>query len=290
MIHYLPPTLGSHFDGFQDLAILAEDARELFSNRLEVDFSRCAVFDPNMAAPLAAVLAEIADRFNTIEIVRVPMVIERILRKNRFLVMYGYSPIEEETPTTIPLRRIQLSDEGLFAEYIQQHISGKGIPSISDALGRVLRQSIFEVFQNAVIHSQSRLGVFVCGQFLPLDQRLQLTLADAGVGIHANVQKFLGREISSADALRWVLEAGNTTKIGAQPGGVGLKFVKEFISANRGKLQIVSHRGYYEFCDGKDNFQDFTADFPGTTVNMQINTADTNAYGSKSEISPNDIF
>jgi len=290
MIHYLPPNLLGNFRGFEDLAILAEDARELFSNRLEVDFSRCASFDPNMAAPLGAVLADIADRFNTIEIVGVPMVIERILRKNRFLVMYGYSPIEEETSTTIPLRRIQLSDEGLFAEYIQQHIGGKGIPSISDALGRVLRQSIFEVFQNAVIHSQSRLGVFVCGQFLPLEQRLQLTVADAGIGIQANVRQFLGREVSAPDALRWVLEAGNTTKIGAQPGGVGLKFLKEFISLNRGKLQIASGRGYYGFSDNDETFSGLTGDFPGTTVNLQINSADTNAYGSKYEISPDDIF
>lgn len=290
MIHYLPPILAGNFKGFEDLAILAEDAGELFSNRLEIDFSRCSFFDLNMAAPLAAVLAGVADRFNTIEIVRVPIVIERILRKNRFLVMYGYGAIEEETSTTIPLRRIQLSDEGLFAEYIQQHIGGKGIPSISDALGRVLRQSIFEVFQNAVIHSQSRLGVFVCGQFLPLEQRLQLTLADAGVGIHANVQEFLGREISSPDALRWVLEAGNTTKIGAQPGGVGLKFLKEFISLNRGKLQMASHRGHYESSEDKDQFDNLSAHFPGTTVNMQINTADTNAYGPKSAISPTDIF
>ena len=59
MIHYLPPNLLGNFRGFEDLAILAEDARELFSNRLEVDFSRCASFDPNMAAPLGAVLADI---------------------------------------------------------------------------------------------------------------------------------------------------------------------------------------------------------------------------------------
>lgn len=59
MIHYLATIRGGQ-DGFEHLAALAVEAKALFADRLEVDFSRCGFFDANMAAPLAAILAGIA--------------------------------------------------------------------------------------------------------------------------------------------------------------------------------------------------------------------------------------
>jgi hypothetical protein len=132
--------------------------------------------------------------------------------------------------------------------------------------------------------------VFVCGQFYPQLQRLDLTVADAGVGIRSNVRRHLGQNISSVEAIRWALQAGNTTKTGSQPGGVGLKFLTDFIELNAGKIQIVSRFGLYECNKGADGFLKLTGDFPGTVVNLEINTADTKAYKLRSEILPKDIF
>lgn len=289
MIHYLP-TIRSEKDGFERIADLAVDAAELFSGTLELDFSRCGFFDANMAAPLSAVLTRIADGFNTIELVKVPPAIARVLRKNRFLVGFGYKPIEDVNNTTLPYIRMQLSDEGRFADYLKRHMNGKGIPQMSEALGRVFKQSIFEIFQNAVIHSDSHLGIFVCGQFYPQLQRLDVTIADAGVGIRTNVRRYLGNKISSKGAIRWALQAQNTTKTGNQPGGVGLKFLKDFIALNSGKIHIASRYGFYEYADGEESFEKMEFDFPGTTVNLEINTGDSSSYCLDSEISPDDIF
>lgn len=288
MIHYLP-TINSEQEGFGHLAALATEARELFSDRLEVDFSRCGFFDANMAAPLAGVLARIADKFNAVEIVRVPQRIETILRKNRFLVDYGYGPLEDVNRTTLPFRRIQRSNEGQFADYLERHMNGKGIPRMSKGLAAVFKQSIYEVFQNAVIHSNSRFGIFVCGQFYPQVQRLDLTIADAGIGIRNNVRR-LWPKISSVEAIRWALAEGNTTKTGRQPGGIGLKVLKDFVSLNKGKIQIASRFGYYEFKKDNDSFAKLAADFRGTAVNLEINTGDTQTYQLHSEVSPDNIF
>jgi signal transduction histidine kinase len=236
------------------------------------------------------VLAGIADNLNTIEIVNVPLAIERILRKNRFLVYYSYPALEDTNRTTIPFRRVQLADKGRFEDYLQTHLKGKGIPSMSAGLGRVFKQSIFEVFQNAVTHSKSRLGVFVCGQFYPNLQRVDLTIADAGVGIRTNVRNYLKRKVSSVAAIRWALEKGNTTKTGAQPGGVGLKFLRDFVLRNEGKIQIASRQGFYEFHDGQDDFIKIESDFPGTVVNLEINTGDTKSYRLVEEVWSSDIF
>lgn len=290
MIHYLP-TVKSEKDGFDQLAELAADANDLYNDRLELSFSRCVFFDANMAAPLAGVLARIAaDRFNRVEIVEVPSAIEKILCKNHFLVSYGYKPVKDVNQTTLPYARMQLSDEGLFAGYLKRYMNGKGIPRMSEAMGKRFRQSVFEVFQNAVIHSESKVGLFICGQFYPTWQRLDLTIADAGIGIRTSVRRQLGPKVTSVEAIRWALQEGNTTKSRGQPGGVGLKFLKDFIELNKGKIQIVSRYGFYEYHEGSETFLKLNGDFPGTAVNLEINTGDTNAYQLSSEISPDNVF
>lgn len=170
-------------------------------------------------------------------------------------------------------------------------MNGKGIPKMTPALEKTFRQSIFEIFQNCVSHSDSMLGIFVCGQYYPYNKRLDLTISDAGVGIRTNVRRHLrNNKLSSNDAILWALKEGHTTKTGSQPGGMGLKLLKDFIELNDGKIQIASRQGYYEFSGGNEIFKKLIADLPGTTINLEINTSDTHAYGLSSETTPDNIF
>ena len=289
MIYYLP-TINSNQEGYEYLAELAKATHSLFADRLELNFSRVGFFDANMAAPLGAVLARIADDLNSVEIVDVPPLIERILRKNRFLTQYRYEPLDDSNRTTMPFRRLQLSDEGLFEEYVKRELRGKGIPRMSEGLGKVFKKKVFEVYQNAVIHSESALGIFVCGQFFPQKRRLDLTITDAGIGIRESVRRFLGVKISSVGAIRWALQEGHTTKKGSQPGGLGLKFLHEFVQLNKGRIQIASRFGFYEFHKGKETFEKMAADLPGTSVTIEINTGDTAEYCLASEVTPENVF
>lgn len=290
MIHYLPTTRSSQA-GYESIAELAKATAKLRASRLELDFSRVAFFDANMAAPLGAVLAGVANRFNTVEIVNVPVLIERILRKNGFLTQYRYQPLEDTNRTTIPFRRLLRSDEGLFEEYLQRHLKGKGIPRMTDGLGKVFKQKLFEIFQNAVIHSESEIGIFVCGQFFPQKQKLDLTIADAGIGIRDAVRRYFNDpKIASVPAIRWALQEGNTTKTGKQPGGLGLKFLHDFARLNKGCIHIVSRFGFYEFDAGNESFKKMAGDYPGTVVTLEVNTADTSAYCLASETAHEGIF
>lgn len=290
MIHYLP-TIRSNQNGYNSLAELAKATAKLIADRLELDFSRVSFFDANMAAPLGAVLATIADRFNAVEIVNLPSIVEGILRKNGFLTQFRYLPLDDNYRTTIPYKRLQQSDEGLFEEYLQRHLKGKGIPSMTEGMGKVFKQKIFEVFQNAVIHSDSELGIFVCGQFFPQKQKLDLTIADAGIGIRDNVRRYFNDDkIASVPAIRWALQEGHTTKKGKQPGGLGLKFLHDFARLNKGRIHIVSRFGFYEFNAGQESFAKLENDFRGTTVTLEVNTSDTSAYCLASEASRDGIF
>lgn len=86
------------------------------------------------------------------------------------------------------------------------------------------------------------------------------------------------------------MEGRNTTKVGWIPGGLGLKLLREFIIMNKGKIQIVSDKGYWELSGGKISTKTFPEPFHGTTVNIEINTSDTSSYCLSSEIQPEDIF
>ncbi len=283
MKYYLP-TIRSDKKGFTELAKLKDELGNSIDNELIIDFSRCSFFDANMAASLKAVLAIVADDSKKVVINGLPQAIKNILSKNHFLNEYGYSSIQDINQTTLPYQCFQPSDSRLFANYLNEHLAGKGIPGMSSGLEKKFRQSIFEVFENCATHSKSNLGIFVCGQSFPQLNRLDLTISDAGVGIRTNVRRVFDKKASSVEAIRWAMKEGHTTKTGSQPGGFGLALLQSFIEHNEGKIQIVSRQGYYEFSKRKPTFEKLDADFPGTTINFEINTNDNNSYCLSSEI------
>ena len=289
MIHYLP-TVHSNRQGFESIGALAKAAEGLFADRLQLNMSRVSFFDANMAAPLGAILAQVADKFNIVEIVAVPDKVEQVLRKNRFLTNYWYESLDDSDRITMPFRRLRLSDEGEFEEYIHRQLSGRGIPRMSEGASRVFKKKAFEVYQNAIVHSESGLGVFVCGQFFPQQYRLDFTIADVGIGIRETVRRYFNdTRISSLPALKWALKPLNTTKRGPHPGGLGLEFLQKFARLNKGKIQIASRFGFYELNCDKETFEEMEADFPGTAVTIGINTADEGVYFLKSEIDTDDV-
>lgn len=288
---YEIPDIRNNQSGYEKIALFHLATRELFADSLELSFEKCSFFEANMSAPLAAVLVQVANELNHVQIVKVPKPLKNVLCRNEFLGFYGYECLPDDKQTTTPFRRMRLKDAGLFAEYLEQNYRGRGLPAMTPRLTKALRQSIFEIYQNAVMHSESATGIYVCGQLYPLKHRLDFTLADAGIGFRTNVRRYYKQDnIDAMNAIRWAMQEGSTTKTGSQPGGMGLKFIKEFVRLNKGKLQIVSSDGFYEFSQGKNTFSALSTDFPGTVVNLEVNTADQQSYRLSSEIDARDIF
>ena len=228
---------------------------------------------------------------NDVSLINLKPDLDTILRKNHFLTKFQKTALIDTNQTTVPFKVFKLQAGEQFFEYLESYMYGKGIPAMSAVLTKRFQQSLFEIFQNAAIHSRSISGIFTCGQFFPQKHRLDFTIADAGVGIRDNIRQYTGNtKMSSCAAIKWALTEGNTTKTGNQHGGLGLKLLKDFIRINKGKLQIVSRFGCYEFSASGDSCRKLDHDFPGTCVNIEINTQDTNSYYLKSELSSNDIF
>lgn len=277
-------------DGFDRIAAIATKVGDLRFDMVDLDFSCCDFFEANMAAPLYTIVARLVDRLNEISILNMPDNVRNILRKNKFMTVFDDFILADTYNTTLPFKIFKLNTENQFNDYLEAHMKGKGIPKMSKKLAKQFYRNLFEIFSNSSIHSESRPGIFVCGQFFPRKQRVDFSISDAGVGIHENVQRYTGKKMNSCEAIEWAIADGNTTKTGSQPGGLGLRLLKDFIRINKGKLQLVSGDGYYEFSTTGESFLVMSNYFPGTCVNVEINTSGSMDYYLEFESTTEDIF
>jgi hypothetical protein len=284
-------SIKSDFNGFDSISDIAEKTKTLYFDSIDLNFTNCSFFEANMVAPLYTVVANLRDNINDVSILSVPPAVYTILKKNKFLTVFNLPELIDINQTTLPFKIFKLNSGDQFNDYLETYMKGKGIPEMSEALNKHFLQNLFEIFLNASIHSKSKSGVFVCGQFFPQKHRLDFTIADAGVGIRENVRRYTGdAKLDSCESIKWALTEGHTTKTGNHPGGLGLKLIKDFIQKNNGKLQIISRYGYYEFLSNGETFQKMNNDFPGTCINIEINTEDKSSYCLESELKSEDVF
>lgn len=285
------PSIRHDRAGFQELVELNSKADEIAFDEIEIDMGSVTWLDADMCAALGAILYRLSAELNEIKLTNVKPNVEQILCRNGFLSHYGREKMPDRYGTTIPYQRFEVKDDRYFAKYIEdQFIQRFEMPSMSTGLEKKFRESVFEIFSNAVIHSLTKMGIFSCGQFFPTKQRLVFTVADLGIGIRRNIEQSTGLAMNAYDAISWATEGTNTTRKGRIPGGLGLKLLREFIKLNQGVLRIVSDAGYWELKDGEVRTVLFGNPFPGTVVNIEINTSDKHSYVLKSEVSESDIF
>lgn len=275
--------------GFEALVRLYAQAKDCLFDDIDIELT--GWFDADMCAALGAILYRLGENLNTVRLQNINPKVVAILSKNGFLSHYGRERIPDQWGTTIPYQRFDVKDDRYFAGYIETELMRRSeIPSMSVGLLKKFRESIFEIFSNAVLHSRTEQGIFSCGQFFPKRHQLDFSVADLGVGICQNVKENAGLDLVPEEAIAWATEGRNTTKRGQIPGGLGLKLLGEFIDLNGGRIQIVSDAGYWRRENRKTVTARLSQPFPGTVVSVEINTADTQTYALTSELSEDDIF
>jgi hypothetical protein len=245
-------------------------------------------FAANMSAALGGILDKLAS-MNDIIIQSSNAKVVSILQKNGFLAHFGYEKLFDSYFTTIPYLKLKRQESRFFHGYVMEELLSKsGLPAMTDQLKRKIAESIYEIFVNAQIHSETEY-IYTCGQFFPQKQKIEFTIVDRGVGFKQKVNAHFNRNINSIQAIKWAIRDGNTTKVGI-PGGIGLSILREFVKLNNGKIQIISDDGFYQIDSDGEKSSFFTASFPGTIINMQFRTDDTNSYGLAGEANYDSIF
>ncbi|EDN69372.1 ATP-binding region, ATPase-like protein [Beggiatoa sp. PS] len=212
-------------------------------------------------------------------------------KKNGFLTLFGQSRTVDTYGTTIEFKQHKINGSNDFQTYIGKSFSpgSLGLPNMTPRLLKDFRNSLYEIYLNAVEHAETQQDVFSCGQFFPRKQQLDFCITDLGIGIKENIKRKIALTLKPEEAIDWAMQPDNTTRKG-ESGGLGLKLIREFIVRNNGRIVIVSDAGYWELQGGQITKKCFDCPFPGTVVLIEVNTADTKSYALQSEIDPNDIF
>ncbi|MBP7951465.1 MAG: sensor histidine kinase [Verrucomicrobiales bacterium] len=220
---------------------------------------------------MAVVLARIEDREKSFEFSGMPKHLRELFFRNWFFRPLVSVRPDKAPSTCIPYKCFETSQIEDFYDYLDHYLEGKGLPPLDSTFCLQLLQCVGEVFVNAETHSESALGVFVCGQHYPAQQRLDLTIADAGITIPERIAKRFGKHLSPVHALEWAMTKGNTTKT-ATPGGIGLKLLRHFACEQHGSVWIASGQAFWSISSRGENFAALDDPFPGTVVTLQIPT------------------
>lgn len=279
--------INNTFESYQKLIDFYQEHKDKDFDTIHIELRDW--FAANMSAALGSILDILAYNINTISFDYISPDIERILLKNDFLSFFGRSRLVDNHHTTIRFLKLKTTDGKYFNNYVVHELIGRAeLPQMSDLVKDKMTEAIYEIFVNAQIHSDSK-HIYTCGQFFPRDNKIEFTIVDTGIGFKRKVNERFNSNLSSIQAIEWAIKDKNTTKIGVT-GGIGLALLKEFIERNKGKMQIVSDDGFYQFDIQGEQMQLFNGSFPGTIVNLQFKTNDNSSYVLKSELDNNDIF
>ena len=280
-------TINNTFESYQKLISFYQEHKDKLFDTIHLEIRHW--FAANMCATLGSILDTFTDNLNNIQIDHISPDIERILLKNDFLSYYGKARIIDNYQTTIKFLKLKPTDGKFFKKYVIEELIGRSeLPQMSPLLKQKMTEAIYEIFVNAQIHSNSD-NIYTCGQFFPNEHKIEFTIVDTGIGFKRKINERFNKNLSAVQAIEWAVKDKHTTKVGIT-GGIGLAFLKEFVTKNRGKMQIVSDDGFYQFDSQVEITNTFDGAFPGTIVNLQFKTDDTNSYLLKKEITSNDIF
>ena len=290
----IPYRLSSDFEGYSFLVDLYQKTKDLEFSKLVLDFRYTTWFEANLCTALGAILNNVQDNLNTVELKNLNPAQYDIFCRNHFMASFGGEKIVDHYDTTIKYRKNKLTDEKLIHRFLNDELLGKqDFPRLSVLAHKEIERNIFEIFSNAIIHGDCEY-VHSCGQYYPqkTPPRIDFTIVDMGKTIKKNVNDFLGKKLSAKEAIEWAIVHGNTTKPKEQniPGGLGFQIILTFLKLNNGKIQIVSSDGYWEFIRGIISSKNLPNIFPGTIVNLEFNINDDSFYFLEGEKEEEIIF
>jgi len=286
-----PSNFVSNVEGFDFLSQIL--TRTVAKKKFLLDFSAVQRFDPHLSAVIGCIIIA-SERYEaTFEFSGLNNeFVKKTIKNNGLMELVDGTKRPSNFNSGIPFQRFDMKSESSLEEYIYRYLllTGKDFNLSEGAKKRIFR-SIFEIYQNSVMHSGAE-EVFVCGHKFTLRGVLALTMVEIGRTFKDNVTSFedVYKRYSASESISWAVKSGNTTKKATETGGLGLDLIREFLRMNHGKLQIRSAEGYWEEKKGIIFTQNSPHHFGGSIVNMEFNLRDSKTYYTKEEFEIKDIL
>lgn len=281
----IPDRLNLNFIDYRFIAELFSTIESSIDTVIILDFSNCKYYD----AGFIAFLGGIYDYFKGCgKHIYLNFPYSSVVK--RYFCNSGlYSYICADTSmqpnqNAVPFCNIKIVDFNVTNNYTNKFMELAPI-ALSEGAKQFISTNIIELFTNAIDHSESPLGCYACGHWMPKHNTLVFSVYDSGIGIPNKIKrKFQG--YSSEDAIEWALQRGHST-IQLEndiPRGLGLYNLKDFIRLNKGTLRILSNDIYYEYSDGgSETFKVINHPIHGTLITMKVLPDSANLYCLKGE-------
>lgn len=279
------PTLNLKQDFFYAMSTLYNGICNSSHDTIIFDFKECKFINPAFISYLGGLKVYFGSKGKTITF----STSNENKAINRFLISSGIRGYFDNnfskgyaSSNAIPFKRIDMLDESAILDYIG-NITNLAPINLSKRAKQQIFQNIYEIFNNAIEHSEHTEGVFSSGYWLPNKKELVFSIYDTGIGISQKIRN-LYPMMSSLEAFNWAMQSGNSTKqldLGV-PRGLGLHTLKQFIFLNKGALHIYSNDIYYTYTNAEH-----TGVLPfstvGTLVAIKINADYEHLYKMKGE-------
>lgn len=206
MLYQFPNEIKSNLQGYNTLIDFYCIASELTFKEIILDFGKTNFLEANLSAILGAILGRLKSNLNEIRITNLSDSVKPILQKNHFLSHFDGYILPDMYGSTIKYRKFKTTEEKLFKDYLDRELlSRSALPDMSLKLRKKINESIFEIFNNAVIHGDCDC-VFSCGQYYPRKKTLAFTVVDLGISIKENVNNYLNENFTGEVAINWAAE------------------------------------------------------------------------------------
>lgn len=292
----IPQAIHSTYEGYSELfeafQCYIKDVPDDLTN-VVMDFRKNTWFDANLL-PIIYAFAEYGQHNHNINSQyenQVNCKLHELLIRNNFAKLcFELEHKPKRNETVVPFKVFRSSDTYGFGNYIDAEIV-RYFPIMDEKVKKDLSVYIQELFGNAQIHGNCT-RVYTCGQYYPINHKMDFTIVNLGTTIKENVVGYLldiGNNIPE-NCIEWAVQPEHSTKR-INSGGIGLSLMKEFIHYNKGKYQIISGNEFWELDKQIINSSELNYRFPGTIVNIEIDQNDTNIYKYeqiKNEIDIND--
>lgn len=197
MIIELPINIKSEFEGYNYFSRLWSELKDHNYTDIVFDFKNVKFFEANLCAMFGAIFESLETNNNFISVINIHSRILNVLRKNEFVLPYGFTKVTDTYDTTVVYKKFNPNADKDFYNYINtQLLSKEEFPSHSELLGKRIIENIFELYENARTHGLCNY-IHTCGQIFPnkLSKPLHFTIVDKGKNIKENVSIFLARKL-----------------------------------------------------------------------------------------------
>jgi len=265
--------------GVKQLLDFYEDCKKFTDCIIHIRLDNLLWLDGNLCALLGALMFRLTHDNN----LKFGMDAAEVTKKCSVLFHNDFLKIEQDIDlykkkSSIPFKGFYPKQKDEFTDYLDNELlSHKAMPKFSPEIKEKLIDDLIEIYGNIDKHAETESPFFVCGQHFPKQEIIRFTICDLGVGFYKKIKQIKPDIIAnSGDAILWAVD-GNSTKPDA-PGGKGLKNLHEYLSGNKGGIQIFS--GDANWCS-KEMAQNITMKpqgisqlkkiFAGSSISLEFN-------------------